>query len=209
MRRSKQLRHLFMIAALAWIFAAPAPAAEEPPGKNPEGEERKAGEPSKEEIALIKAFLLWQRGYLLHEAGEYREAARHFRESIRLRPTAEGHTFLGWSLSKMGRIREAISECKKAISLDPDYGNPYNDIGVYLIELGRTEEAIPWLKKAINAKRYCCYQFAHFNLGRIYLAKGRFGEAKRLFERALEYAPDYAPARKGIELIREKGVTTL
>ncbi len=109
MRRSKQLRHLFMIAALAWIFAAPAPAAEEPPGKNPEGEERKAGEPSKEEIALIKAFLLWQRGYLLHEAGAYREAARHFRESIRLRPTAEGHTFLGWSLSKMGRIREAIS----------------------------------------------------------------------------------------------------
>jgi Tfp pilus assembly protein PilF len=191
--------------------ASPAPlAAAEASGKPPAGQARpKGGALSGEMEALAKAYVLWRNGFLLHAAGEFEQAARHFRESIRNRPTAEGHTFLGWSLSKMGRTREAIAECKKAISLDPDYGNPYNDIGVYLTELGRPEEAIPWLRKAMRSRRYCCYQFPHFNLGRIYLNKGRAGEAKQLFRRALEFDPAYAPARKALELIRKEEMTTL
>jgi Tfp pilus assembly protein PilF len=119
-------------------------------------------------------------------------------------PTAEGHTFLGWSLSHLGHTEQAIAQCKKAIELDPDYGNPYNDIGVYLIDLGRPDEAIPWLKKAMQAKRYCCFQFPHFNLGRVLLMKGRVAEAERAFERALSYDADYLPARKALEVIRER-----
>ncbi len=95
---------------------------------------------------------------------------------------------------------------REAIQLDPDYGNPYNDIGVYLIDLGRPNEAIPWLKKAMRAKRYCCYQYPHFNLGRILLMKGRVTEAKHFFERALSYAPDYDPALQALEFIREQGL---
>jgi len=59
----------------------------------------------------------------------------------------EAHTFLGWTYHFQGRIEEAIAECKLAIGLDPEFGNPYNDIGAYLIELGRFEEAIPWLEQ--------------------------------------------------------------
>src|SRR5207253_8419965 len=40
-------------------------------------------------------------------------------------------------------------ECKKAIAVDPTFGNPYNDIGAYLIERGEHAQAIPWLEKAI------------------------------------------------------------
>ena len=54
----------------------------------------------------------------------------------------------------MGRYDVAIEEAKRAIDLDPKYGNPYNDIGVYLIELGRWDESIPWLQKAMAATRY-------------------------------------------------------
>ena len=89
-----------------------------------------------------RAYEHWQEGYLLHSLGAYEEAVEAYRKSIELRPTAEGHTFLGWSLSMLGRLDEAIVECKRAIAFDPDYGNPYNDIGVYLIELGRPDEAI-------------------------------------------------------------------
>ena len=41
-----------------------------------------------------------------------------------------------------------------AISLDADYGNPYNDIGVYLMQLGRPDEAVghQWLDRAICAQ---------------------------------------------------------
>ena len=144
---------------------------------------------------------LWRQGYVLHVLGAYPQAILLFRRSITVRPTAEGHTFLGWSLSHVGRIDEAITECKRAITIDPNFGNPYNDIGVYLVWLDRADEAIPWLRKAISAKRYCCYQFPHFTLGQILLNKGKILEARRLFERALKYDPDYLLAKEALEEI--------
>ncbi len=155
-----------------------------------------------ENTQLRAAFLYWQKGYALHMLGQYEAAARHFRLSVEASPTAEGHTFLGWSLSHQDRTEEAIEECKKAIAIDPDYGNPYNDIGAYLIHLGRAEEAIPWFEKAMRAKRYCCYQFPHFNMGRILLIQGLIEKAERAFERALSYEPDYLLARKALEYVR-------
>ena len=68
----------------------------------------------------------------------------------------------------------------------------------------RPDEAIPWLKKAMQAKRYCCFQYPHFNLGRILLMKERVEEAEQAFQRALSYDPDYLPARQALEAIRER-----
>ena len=163
-----------------------------------------------EELTLQqRAEVAWQAGYVFHVLGDYERAVALFRASIDAHPTAEAHTFLGWSLSHMGHLKEAIAQCEIAIKLDPEFGNPYNDIGVYLIDLGRPEEAIPWLEKAIAAKRYCCYQFAHGNLGRILLAQGKVNEAKRSFERALEHDPNYAPALIGLEYIKQSGMRGL
>jgi len=150
-----------------------------------------------------EAYRLWERGYALHLIGEFEQAILLYRRSLDAHPTAEAHTFLGWSLSQLGRLEEAIAECKAAIALDPEYGNPYNDIGAYLIALGRLEEAIPWLRRATEAPRYCCYEFPHFNLGRILLMKGRLAEAKRAFERALSHNPNYLPARLALDALRE------
>ena len=149
----------------------------------------------------IRAYVLWQQGNVLHLQGRFEAAADKFRESIEVLPTAEGHTFLGWSLSMLGHTEEAIAECEKAIALDPDYGNPYNDIGVYLIDLGRPDEAPPWFEKAIASKRYCCYQFPHFNLGRVHFMKGDLDGARRSFERSLRHDPDYLPARMALEYL--------
>ena len=164
-------------------------------------------EESGEQRARFQAYELWEAGYLLHLAGRYQKATDAFRESIRHHPTAEAHTYLGWSLSYMGRLGEAIEECKKAIRLDPDLGNPYNDIGVYLMEFGRFEEAVPWFKKAIGSQRYCCYHYAHTNLGEILVRQGRLLEARRSFRRALEYAPDYPPALQALETLGGQGET--
>ncbi len=103
--------------------------------------------------AIAEAVIHWQNGNVLHRSGRYEEAAEQFQQSIDAYPTAEGHTFLGWSLSELGRLEDAIAECKEAISLDADYGNPYNDIGVYLFQLGRPVESVPCLGKAITGKR--------------------------------------------------------
>ena len=44
-------------------------------------------------------------------------------------------------LAYPGKVDQAIDECKKAIRIDPTYGNPYNDIGAYLIERGDHDAA--------------------------------------------------------------------
>lgn len=153
-----------------------------------------------------RAAAQWHAGYVLHTLGDYKGAIDAFRASIGIRPTAEAYTYLGWSLSHLGDLEKAIEQCKQAIRLDPEFGNPYNDIGVYLIDLDRAEEAVPWLKKAISAKRYCCYQFPHFNLGRVRLKQGRIEEAKRSFEKALQHDPRYFPALAALEYIRRQGL---
>ena len=209
---------LFLFAALLALpptspFGAVSSFAEEKPGApRPEAQEerqKEAGDDLEGLKPIVRAFLFRRKGSLLHAFGEYDDAIALFRRSIAIHPTAEAHTFLGWSLSMLGRYEEAIAQCEKAIPIDPDFGNPYNDIGVYLIALGRAREAEPWLRKAMRAKRYCCRQFPHFNLGRIYLAEGRLEEAGRLFERALEFDPDYIPARQGLEIIRARRQRTL
>jgi len=146
---------------------------------------------------------LYELGYLLGLIGEYDQAIALFKHSLAVRPTAEAHTYLGWTYGNMGRLEEAITEAKKAIVLDPEFGNPYNDIGVYLIEMGRLDEAVPYLERAMSAKRYCCYHYPHFNRGRIHFMRREYRQAREQFEEALRYEPSYLPARQGLEAIQE------
>lgn len=127
--------------------------------------------------------------------GQLEEAVKNYKISIELHPTAEAHTYLGWAYSFMGNLEDAIAECKKAIDLDPDFGNPYNDIGSYLIQLGEIDEAIVWLELALKSKRYASYHFAHLNLGRAYELKGMWFEALEQYKTAMEIEPNYEPAQ--------------
>jgi tetratricopeptide (TPR) repeat protein len=110
----------------------------------------------------------FQQGYAQQMAGQYRQALESYTRSIEAFPTAEAYTFRGWTHSLLGDYEQAIAECLQAIKLDPEFGNPYNDVGAYLMEQERWDEAIPWFEKAIAAKRYEARCYPHFNLGRIY-----------------------------------------
>ena len=135
-------------------------------------------------------------------AGDYARAVEIYKSSLAIFPTAEAHTFLGWTYHFQGKIDDAIAECKRAIEVDPDFGNPYNDIGSYLIQLGKFDEAIPWLERAITAPRYQPRHFPHFNLGRAYAAKGMLARAGECFKESLRIEPGYALARQAVEHLR-------
>ena len=143
----------------------------------------------------------FQQGYEAHMQGRLEEATAHYQRSIALHPTAEAHTFLGWVYSHQGRPDEAIAQCKIAISVDPEFGNPYNDIGAYLIEMGREEEAVEWLERAKRAPRYEPRHYPHCNLGQVYWAQGLLAKARLEFERALEIEPQYEAALAALEAI--------
>lgn len=151
---------------------------------------------------IQRALQLFQEAYRAQMEGEFDRAVDLYRQSLALHPTAEAHTFLGWTYHFQGKVEDAISECKRAIEVDPEFGNPYNDIGSYLITLGKLDEAVPWLEQAIQAPRYEPRHYPYFNLGRVFLAKGMINRAREYFQKALDIEPDYRLACQAIENIR-------
>ena len=149
-----------------------------------------------------RALALWRDGYRRQMAGDLDGAIDLYRRSLEVMPTAEAHTFLGWAMSFQGRLDDAIAECHRAIEVDPDFGNPYNDIGVYLMQQGKLDDAIPWLEKAKAASRYEPRQFPYMNLGRLYIKQGKWREAHRELEAAARVAPQDAGARKALHELR-------
>jgi Tfp pilus assembly protein PilF len=143
---------------------------------------------------------LFERAYQLQQRGKLADAMRLYKESLAHYPTAEAHTFLGWTYAMLNRHEAAIEECHRAIALDAEFGNPYNDIGAYFIELGWWQEAIAWFEKAIAAPRYDNREFAHFNLGRVYDHLGQSQRAAACYQAALHLNPDYERARLAYRL---------
>jgi Tfp pilus assembly protein PilF len=152
------------------------------------------------ESKMEEALRLLDEGNKCHAEGDTEKAIEKYRRSIKIYPTADAHTYLGWMLSFQGRTEEAIRHCKMAIELDPDFGNPYNDIGVYLMQQGKFEEAEPWLRRATTAKRYSPRHFPHINLGRIHMARQKYDEAIKELRKALEHSPKDPAA---VHLVRE------
>ncbi len=142
------------------------------------------------------------KAYQLQLKGDVEKAINLYTKSIDLCPTAEAYTFRGWARSFEKDYASAIEDCHRAIDLDPEFGNPYNDIGAYYLELNDPDEAIPWLRMALKAKRYESYCFPHFNLGRVYEAKEQLDKALEHFRKALEENPRYALAAKAVERVK-------
>jgi Tfp pilus assembly protein PilF len=155
-----------------------------------------------DERLKLRAISLWQEGYKAHMEGDLEHAVELYTKSIELSPTAEAYTFRGWAYSHMGRTDDAITECYKAIEVDPDFGNPYNDIGVYLIAKDQLDEAVGWFEKAKRAPRYEPRHFPFMNLGRVYAAKGMVRRAIEEFEGALRIEPDNPVCRQALAQLR-------
>ena len=151
---------------------------------------------------MTSAQELFQQAYELQIAKQYEQAISLYKQSIEAYPTAEAHTFLGWAYSFQERLDEAIEECHRAIEVDPDFGNPYNDIGVYLMQKGGFDEALPWLEKAKQATRYEPRHFPYLNSGRIYMARGEWFKALKEFEQAVKIMPNDPVARQALAELR-------
>jgi len=148
------------------------------------------------------ALELFQQAYVSQMRGDLDLAVDLYKRSIELYPTAEAYTFLGWTYSFQGRVEEAITQCKNAILIDPSFGNPYNDIGAYLIGQEKFDEAIPWLEKAIMSQRYESYHYPWYNLARVYAHQQLFNKARECLEKALEIEPRYKLASDALARLK-------
>lgn len=151
-----------------------------------------------------EAVALFNEAYDLQMAGDYDAAIRLYKQSIETFPTAEAYTFLGWTYSFQGEYDLAITECLSAIAVDADFGNPYNDIGSYLIAKGNFYDCVRWFEKAIAAPRYEARAFPHFNLATVYEKRGKLLEAAKHYGLALDEQPGYMQAYKALRRLQER-----
>lgn len=134
--------------------------------------------------------------YDAHTSGDIENALYLYDKSISIVPTAQAYTFKAWAISALQDFEDAIRLCKMAIELDAQYGNPYNDIGVYLMQMGQETEAISWFKKAMVAKKYHCRFFPYYNLGKVYKNNHMLKKAMSCFEKACALEPEFAPSQE-------------
>ena len=144
--------------------------------------------------AKRRAVALFNEAYEAQMAEDYAAAIKLYKQSIEVFPTAEAYTFLGWTYSFEGNYDLAIAECLAAIAVDASFGNPYNDIGSYLIAKGNYYDCVRWFKLAIDSIRYEARAYPHFNLAHVYEKRGRLLEAAKHYGLALNEQPDYRQA---------------
>ncbi len=154
-----------------------------------------------DELAVRRAKKLLDAGIHSVQQGEIDDARALFQKSAENHATADAYTYWGWMEHHRGNTQLAIELCEKAIELDPQFGNAYNDIGSYLIQQGDLDGAIGWLEKALKAERYEPRQYPHINLGRVYLAKGLPLRAIQHFRAALEWDPQNPEVLRTLEEI--------
>lgn len=135
-------------------------------------------------------------GYMLHDVDDFAGAMKCYAKSVALWPTAEGYTYYAWALSLSENDYEgAIELCKRAIEINKEYGNPYNDIGAYLVQLGKIKESIHWFEMALSVESYDMKHYAYFNLGRVYEELGDKEQAIENYMGSLKIEPDYEMAQ--------------
>ena len=152
----------------------------------------------KDNISLAVEY--FDRAYQMQLNGNIENAIIEYQTSINIFPTAKAHTFLGLAYSLQGNFELAIEECKNAISLEPTFSNPYNDIGTYFLKLEKDDEAISWFEKALSIRNNNLAYLSFFNLGKIFENKGDWMKALSYFNKAILVNPDFEPAQD--ELIK-------
>jgi len=101
---------------------------------------------------------------------------------------------LGYEQQMEGNLDRAIEAYQASIRAFPTTEAHTLPGWTYSFQ-GRLDDAIPYPDRATWSRRYESPCFAHFNLSRIWGAKGQLRRAAEALRSALEANPDYAPAR--------------
>jgi protein O-mannosyl-transferase len=139
-------------------------------------------------------------GIALAMKGMLNEAIPHFNAAIRSNPNyASAHSNLGNALAVQHKLDEAIRHYREALRLKPEDSQAHNNLGNALAEQGKVEEAIGHYREALRLN--AVNPEAHFNLALALLRQDKREEALAHLAEALRLKPDYAEARRQLELL--------
>jgi tetratricopeptide (TPR) repeat protein len=144
-------------------------------------------------------------GLCLIDQGNRAEGVDMLHKACRMAPEDLGvWNNLGWGLSRMSQLTEALESFGEAIRLDPGHCWPYWNRGQALERLGRLDEALADNRKALHLLPLS--QAGYADAGRILERQGRAEEALTAYVDALEVEPwDSATHTQVSALLRRTG----
>jgi tetratricopeptide (TPR) repeat protein len=130
-------------------------------------------------------------GLARHLAGNLPEAEVLYLEVIKNHPChAPAWHLLGVLHHQRGQSQQAVNLIQRAISLNSNTPEYYNNLGISWRALGRLDQAISSYRCALIRNPH--YADAHFNLGNALQESGQLNAAVDCYHRALVVQPDAA-----------------
>jgi adenylate cyclase len=138
-------------------------------------------------LGLIKTMFDW----------DWEGAEREFKQAIELNSNyAPAYSGYSYYFTAIGRLDEAITECEKAIELDPLSPVLNDPLNIALLRAGRLEQAKEQLKKLIAMEPN--YSHAWWVLGQTYISESRYEEGISKIEKALDLSKNNALILSGL-----------
>ena len=140
-------------------------------------------------------------GEVYFEQGDYTEALREFLKAESLYPDDPFlQNDLGLTYKAKKKPDLAITHFKKALTLKPDYAPAKNNLGTVYLDKGEWDTAIVYFKEVTGSLVYASPHFPLSNLGWAYYNKKMYEQAEKYYDEALEIAPKFINALRGLGL---------
>jgi tetratricopeptide (TPR) repeat protein len=140
------------------------------------------------ELSPDDAQALIQLSSILDRAGKHEDSEKTLRELLKREPdNATALNNLGYFMVERGvGYAEALKLIEQAVAIDPTQGSFLDSLGWTHFKLGNIEKARQYLEKAtIYSRRNSTI---HEHLGDVLREEGRMAEARKQWEKALEYS---------------------
>lgn len=138
-------------------------------------------------LTLATPEQLETRGDELRESKNYLDAIDYYEAAIKKHPTAVLHNKEGMTYLSMGNLGKAQKSIQRAIKMDKQYAEAFNNLGVVFYLRKKFGPAEKNYKKALALRDSASF---HSNLGTVYVERKEFDKAMVEYRKAFDLDPD-------------------
>ncbi len=126
-------------------------------------------------------------GQVFNETGKYEQAIEQFQKAVQLEPGDAAYRGLALAYQRLGKLEEAESTYRQAISIRPQYWAGYSWLGAFYLAQARYREAAEMFAKVVELApdRFAGY----YNLAGAYVLQGRYAEAIAMVQPSVAIRP--------------------
>ena len=139
-----------------------------------------------------KALEEYQKGLVAYKKDEFEVAINHFDKAAKIFAIPSFYIYRGITYILTSRFDRALDDFDKAVQLDPNCANSYNNRGTAWYQKGDFDKALDDFDKAVQLNPN--FAVAYNNRGAAWYQKGDFDKALADSTKAIQLNPNFAVA---------------